>query len=98
MKLAIQEVGRKLGSYVNKKKRVGSELKKRDYIQKYIPHVAEALKELLELEENKKENIELHLKAILEQERGELKDMKFDPTKNVDFDKKLANIGKDDSE
>ncbi len=36
-----------LGSYINKKRRVKDEFKKRSYIEKYIPHVADALEELL---------------------------------------------------
>ena len=56
MKLALQEAGRKLASFINKKKRLNDESKKRGYIEKYIPHVADALKELLGLPENKKKN------------------------------------------
>ena len=36
VKLALQEVGRKLSSYVYKKKKIQAESKKRDYIQTYI--------------------------------------------------------------
>ncbi|RLE46311.1 DNA topoisomerase VI subunit B, partial [Candidatus Woesearchaeota archaeon] len=42
-KLALQECGRKLGSYVSKKKRLNAETQKRSYIEKYIPHVGDAL-------------------------------------------------------
>src|SRR3989344_4113612 len=47
IKLALQDCGRKLASYVNKRRRIGDEAKKRGYIQKYIPHVADALKEIV---------------------------------------------------
>ena len=47
IKLALQEIGRKLASYVSKKRRIQFEGKKRDYIEMFIPHVGEALKELI---------------------------------------------------
>ena len=58
IKLALQECGRELMSYVGKKKRIGDELKKRGYIEKYIPVVAEALRELLELQKVEETRIE----------------------------------------
>ncbi len=48
MRLALQECGRKLASFVNKKKRLKDEVKKRSYIEKYIPHVAEGLKKIMQ--------------------------------------------------
>ena len=98
MKLAIQEVGRKLGSYIGKKKRVGVELKKRSYIQKYIPHVSEALVELLELKDAEKDKIQDQLFKILEKERGKVKELKFDAEANEEYDADFANIGKEDEE
>jgi DNA topoisomerase-6 subunit B len=94
VKLALQEVGRKLASYVGKKKKVGVELKKREYIQKYIPFVCDALKEMLALDDYKRGKIEENLKTILEQERGELDDVEFNPEDNVEFDESLAKMGK----
>src|SRR3989338_5632652 len=91
MKLALQDVGRKLGSYVNKKKKIGAELKKRGYIEKYIPHVAEALKELVDNKDYQTENVETSLKEILERKRGEIEDIEAD---NQEFDESFANIGK----
>ena len=95
IKLVLQEVGRKLASYVNKKKRIGEESKKRSYIEKYIPHVADALKELLGLPENKKKEIEDNLAEILERARGELEEIGVD---NPDYNPELAEIGKDEEE
>jgi len=96
IKLAVQEVGRKLNSYVSKKKRVGDELKKRSYIEKYIPHVAEALKELVGYSKVEEDRVRENLKVILEKRRGKLDKMDFDPTKNVDYDEDFAKIGKVD--
>lgn len=98
IKLAIQECGRKLASYVGKKKRILQESKKRDYIETYIPHVAEALKELLSLTDSDKLEIEQDLRETLEKHRGKLEDIKFDPSKNKDFDEDLAKIGKEDKD
>ena len=43
MKLALQEAGRQLGSYVNKKKRVGEQQERVNIFENYIPEVAGAL-------------------------------------------------------
>jgi len=90
IKLAMQEAGRKLGSYVNKKKRVGFELKKRGYIEKYISHVGEALKELIGLKDDEEKKVEVLLKEILERHRGRVDSMEFDKDKNPDYDEELA--------
>ncbi len=95
IKLALQECGRQLGSYINKKKRIGDELKKRSYIEKYIPHVAEALQELLGKGNINAVVLEQKLKELLEKKRGKLEDISFDPSKNTDYDKELAMIGKE---
>lgn len=96
IKLALQEAGRKLGSYVNKKKRMGAEVKKRDYIETFIPYVAEALKELLELKKVDEEKIKEDLAIILEKKRGKLESMEFEAEKNVEYDEEFAKIGKEE--
>jgi DNA topoisomerase VI subunit B len=93
IKLALQEAGRKLWTYVHKKIKVGDELKKRGYIEKYIPMVAQALQELLELKKSDEEQIEVLLKELLEKHRGQVEDMEFDENKNVEYDEQLAKIG-----
>lgn len=98
IKLALQEVGRQLGSYIHKKKRVGIELQKRGYLEKYIPHVAEALKELLKLKDVEVRNVEKNLKEFLEKKRGHLDTMEFDEEANADYDEDLAKIGNEDEE
>ena len=93
MKFVLQECGRKLGSYVNKKKRVGLELKKRSYIQKYIPHVGQALQEILGFEDSDEKKIEELLREVLESSRGKVAVVgKVD---NPDYDPEFAAIGKD---
>ncbi len=46
IKLALQEAGRKLQSYVNKKVRVQSQLERANLFERYIPEVADALSRL----------------------------------------------------
>ena len=94
IKLALQECGRKLSSYVSKKRKVKDEFKKRSYIEKYIPHVAEALKELLDLSEVKKGQVEKDLNKLLEKTRGKLDKMDFDEEANVDYDEEFASVDK----
>lgn len=93
IKLALQECGRKVASYVNKKRRIGDEEKKRGYIEKYIPHVAEALALIVGLKEAEKKQIEQDLAEILEHTRGELEELGVD---NPDYDPELAHIGSEE--
>lgn len=46
MKLALQEAGRKLGSYVNKKRKVAEQQERVSIFENYIPEVADALSRL----------------------------------------------------
>ena len=98
IKLAIQEIGRSLGKYVNKKKRVGDELKKRSYIETYIPHIADAIKDIIGEENIDVEKFKDALRASLEKSRGKVQELKFDPTKNTDYDEELASIGRGEDE
>ena len=93
IRLALQECGRKMGMYVNKKKRMHAESQKRSYIEKYIPHVAEALKELLALNKTDEAKIEELLKGLLEKHRGKLAKVEMD---NPEYDPELAKIGKEE--
>ena len=90
IKLALQECGRKLASYVLKKKRLQSEMKKRSHIDKYIPHIGIALHDLLGLSPGQKDLIESDLKFILEEKRGALKSI---VAENTEYDENTAKIG-----
>lgn len=89
-KLALQDIGRRLQRYLSQKRKVETEIKKRSYIEKYIPHISLSLYNILKLEEPTKELIEERLKEILEQKRGKLKDINFDETKNKEFNEEFA--------
>ena len=94
IKLALQECGRKLASYVGKKRRLQFEGKKRDYIKMFIPHVGEALKELLKLTDKDEKNVEELLEEILEKKRGEMEEIE---AKNLEYDEEFAKIGKEEA-
>jgi DNA topoisomerase-6 subunit B len=98
IKLALQECGRKLAKYVSKKRRVGDELKKRSYIEKYIPHVSAALKDLLELKKIDEEKINKALKILLEHKRGKIEKVGLKASENIDYDKEFAKIAKEEEE
>ena len=87
IKLALQECGRELMRYVSKKTRVQDALKKKGYIEKYLPHVSEALKELLGLSEKEEERIKESLIEILEKSR------KIDELEAVEHDDSEEKLG-----
>ncbi|MCX6710230.1 MAG: DNA topoisomerase VI subunit B [Candidatus Woesearchaeota archaeon] len=69
MKLALQECGRELTKYIHKKYRVNDAIKKKSYIEKYLPHIALALKELLGLTETEEKKLQAAIKELLEKTR-----------------------------
>ncbi len=98
IRLALQEVGRKLSSYTRKKKRIKEEFKKRNYIEKYIPHLAGAIKDLVGLNAEKTAKLETQLKELLEKDRGKIAKMVFDENANEDFDETYAKDFKEEVE
>ena len=69
LKLALQECGRKLGQHIRKTVRLKQELKKRSYIEKYIPAIGEALRDILELKDSEVDDVCFNLKDVLEKSR-----------------------------
>ncbi|MBI5722524.1 MAG: DNA topoisomerase VI subunit B [Planctomycetes bacterium] len=69
LKLALQECGRQLGAHVRKTARINTELKKRSYIEKYLPAIGEALRDILDLKEKQVDKVCKDLKKILEHSR-----------------------------
>jgi DNA topoisomerase-6 subunit B len=94
VRLALQECGRKLGSYVKKKRRIHAESKKRDYIETYIPFISDALKDMLGLTDKDRDKTTKILRQVLEKTRGKLENVHFDPKANVDYDEEIAKVGK----
>jgi DNA topoisomerase-6 subunit B len=70
IKLAIQECGRKLGIHVRRQKRVKDELAKRGYIETYLPHIGQALKDILVLKDPQVNKVVDNLAQILEKTRS----------------------------
>lgn len=69
IKLAVQECGRKLGMYVRKQKRIRDEKMKRSYIETYLPHIGEALRDILALKDKQVDDVVGKLKETLEKTR-----------------------------
>ncbi|MBI2546449.1 DNA topoisomerase VI subunit B [Candidatus Woesearchaeota archaeon] len=92
IKLALQECGRKLAVYINRKKHIQYESAKRGYIETYIPHVGIALKELLALKDSDIAKVESQLKEILEKKRGKLEKIEME---NLEYDQSFAAIGRE---
>ncbi|ARN56620.1 DNA topoisomerase VI subunit B [Sedimentisphaera salicampi] len=69
IKLAVQECGRKLGVYLRRQKKIKQELAKRSYIKTYLPHIGDALKDILELSDPETEDVVAKLADTLERSR-----------------------------
>jgi DNA topoisomerase-6 subunit B len=69
IRLALQECGRKLGQHIRATVRLRQELKKRSYIEKYIPAIGEALRDILELKEKQVSQVCDDLKDVLARSR-----------------------------
>ena len=69
LKLGLQDCGRKLGSYIRKRKKLAGEHKKREYITTYIPHIGEALRDILSLSEKQVGVTIKKLTQVLEKSR-----------------------------
>jgi DNA topoisomerase VI subunit B len=69
IRLALMEAGRRLGAFVRHRRRVADEQKKRSYIEKYIPHIGDALQQILGFSDAKKGRVIADLKAVLEKSR-----------------------------
>jgi len=69
IRLALQDVGRKLGIFIRRGLREEDAEKKRSYIEKYIPHIGIALQEILGIDDKRKEKVCATLKDTLERSR-----------------------------
>ena len=67
--LALQEAARKLRRFLRKRHRKKEEKRKRLYIEKYIPHIGEALQDILEFNDDDKTEVVEKLTGILERSR-----------------------------
>ncbi len=68
--LAIQECARDLRMFLRRRKRRVEEQRKREYIEKYIPHISEALQEILAFPDSERKKLDANLTTVLERSRG----------------------------
>lgn len=66
MTFALQECGRKISVFMNKRRRLAELERKRNYMALYIPHLALGLKEILRLNDKQENTIIRHLNKMLE--------------------------------
>ncbi len=69
IRLVLQECGRRLGAFLRRRKRQEDALKKRSYIESYIPHIGIALREILGLSERQEARVVSMLKDTLQHSR-----------------------------
>ena len=70
IRLALQDCGRQMGRFVQRRKREVDAERKRSYIEKYIPYIGEALQEILDLRADRRSLLEENLKNMLERSRS----------------------------
>jgi DNA topoisomerase-6 subunit B len=69
IRLGLQECGRRMATHVRKRRREADELKKRAYIEKYIPQVAIGLQEILGFDDRERGRVVDRLSDVLERSR-----------------------------
>ena len=69
IRLGLQECGRRVATFIRKRKREADEAKKRAYIEKYIPQVSIGLQQILELSDVQRDQITRNLSDVLERSR-----------------------------
>jgi DNA topoisomerase-6 subunit B len=69
MRLALQECGRRVATFIRKRRREADEAKKRAYIEKYIPQVSIGLQKILELSDEQRDEVTSNLTDVLERSR-----------------------------
>ena len=70
VRLALQECGRRLAVFIRRRRKAAESQRKKAYIQQYIPHIAIALREMLELSERQEATLVKQLTDVLERSRS----------------------------
>ncbi len=70
IRLALQECGRRLGLFVRKRKRLAESARKTDYITTYLPPIADALRDLLDLSDRQVTRVSKVLGETLRKSRS----------------------------
>jgi DNA topoisomerase-6 subunit B len=69
IRLGLQDCGRRVATHIRRRRREADELKKRSYIEKYIPQVAIALQEILGFDDAEKQRTIETLTDVLRRSR-----------------------------
>ena len=69
VKLALQQVGRKLVQHIRRDQRRRDAERKHAYIERYIPHIGIALKEILDLSDRQERKVVTTLSDTLARSR-----------------------------
>ena len=69
-RLALQECGRRLAVFIRRRRKAAESQKKKAYIEQYIPHIAIALREILDLSERQETTMVKQLTDVLERSRS----------------------------
>jgi DNA topoisomerase-6 subunit B len=70
LRLALQDCGRRLSTHIRARRREVEEEKKRSYIERYIPHIGIALREILGMSKTAEQELVVTLKDVLERSRS----------------------------
>ena len=69
VKRALQDCGRRVGVFINKRKKAAEEVRKRSHIETFLPHIVIALQDILKLSDAEAKRTTGNLKTILEKTR-----------------------------
>ncbi len=69
IRLGLQECGRRVATFIRKRRREADEAKKRAYIEKYIPQVAVGLQQILGFPDKERDKVVANLTDVLEKSR-----------------------------
>jgi DNA topoisomerase-6 subunit B len=70
VRLALQECGRQLSTFIRRRRKAAESERKKAYIEQYIPHIAIALKEMLELTDRQENVMVKQLTDVLKRSRS----------------------------
>lgn len=69
IRLAVLDCARKLSVYLSRRRRAAEAERKANYIDTYIPYIAEALQEMLKLKDQQRDKLTANLRETLEKTR-----------------------------
>jgi len=72
LRLALMDVGRRLGAYIRHRRRAVQEANRKSYIDKFVPHIGIALKEILALSDKEEGRVVGTLRKTLERSREKI--------------------------